>query len=124
MMEFLTSYWAVLIALISVICVAVMAVVKYLKLPSAAQLAQVQAWLLYAVTQAETELGSSTGQLKLVWVYDLFVERFSWLASVISYEDFSGMVDNALDSMAEMLGNNAAIAEVVYGEVAEVANAS
>ena len=38
--------------------------------------ARVKEWLRYAVTIAEQELGSGTGQIKLRQVYDMFIERF------------------------------------------------
>lgn len=76
-------------------------------------------WLLYAVTEAERELGGGTGKLKLRQVYDLFVTRFPWLAKIVSFETFSGLVDDALDEMREMLKNNNAVKELVEGKPAE-----
>jgi len=68
-------------------------------MPSDKQLNKVREWLLYAVTKAEKELGGGTGQIKLRYVYDMFVARFTWLARVISFEAFSMMVDEALERM-------------------------
>ena len=58
------------------------------------------------MTEAEKELGSGTGQLKLRQVYDLFVQRFPAVAAVISFDTFSGWVDEALEQMREMLEQN------------------
>ena len=77
------------------------------------------AWLLYAVTKAEKELGGGTGQIKLRYVYDMFVARFTWLARVISFEAFSMMVDEALERMKKMLESNKAMQTLVSGEAGE-----
>ena len=76
--------------------------------------------LLYAVTKAEKELGGGTGQIKLRYVYDMFVARFAWLARVISFEAFSMMVDEALERMKKMLESNKAMQTLVSGEAGEV----
>ena len=54
-------------------------------MPSDKQLSKVREWLLYAVTKAEKELGGGTGQIKLRYVYDMFVARFTWLARVTGF---------------------------------------
>lgn len=63
-------------------------------------------WLLLAVIQAEKELGGGTGQVKLRFVYDLFLDKFKWLSNFISFEFFSLLVDEALDKMRTMLETN------------------
>lgn len=73
-------------------------------------------WLLWAVTEAEKDLGGGTGKLKLRQVYDLFVTRFPWLAKLVSFELFSDMVDDALEEMREMLDTNQAVKAFVEGE--------
>ena len=73
-----------------------------------------------AVTKAEKELGGGTGQIKLRYVYDMFVARFAWLARVISFEAFSMMVDEALERMKKMLESNKAMQTLVSGEAGEV----
>lgn len=75
--------------------------------------AKIKEWLLYAVTEAEKELGGGTGQLKLRQVYDLFVQRFPAVAAVISFDTFSGWVDEALEQMREMLAKNEQVAAYV-----------
>ena len=95
------------------------AVYVFVKMPSDKQLNKVREWLLYAVTKAEKELGGGTGQIKLRYVYDMFVARFAWLARVISFEAFSMMVDEALERMKKMLENNKAMQTLVSGEAGE-----
>jgi hypothetical protein len=76
----------------------------------------IREWLLMAVTEAEKELGDGTGQLKLRYVYDLFVTRFPWAAKVVSFSTFSALVDEALVEMREMLDKNAAVKMYVKEE--------
>lgn len=56
-------------------------------------------WLKYAVSMAEVELGKYTGQLKLIRVYDWFVEKFPKFSALISFDTFSKWVDIALNTM-------------------------
>ena len=95
-MEFIIENWRIIVA----------------ALPAAA----VKEWLLWAVTEAEKDLGGGTGKLKLRQVYDLFVTRFPWLAKLVSFELFSDMVDEALEQMREMLDTNEAVKAFVEGE--------
>ena len=115
-MKFITENWFVLVALASVAAAGGYAVYTFVKMPSDKQLKKVREWLLYAVTKAEKELGGGTGQIKLRYVYDMFVARFTWLARVISFEMFSMMVDDALDKMKGMLESNKAMQELVNGK--------
>ena len=75
-------------------------------MPTNVQLNQIQEWLLYAVSKAEKELGSGTGQLKLRYVYDMFIARFPHLVKFIGFEAFSGLVDEALEVFKNMIQQN------------------
>lgn len=108
-MEFIFDNWYIILALVAILAAVGIAVYCYFDLPSEAQLAKVREWLLWAVTEAEKELGGGTGKLKLRQVYDLFVTRFPWLARIVPFDLFSDMVDDALDEMREMLKNNQAV---------------
>ena len=114
-MDFIVENWAVFVAALAVLAVAIIAIVRFVGLPTASQLAKVKEWLLWAVTEAEKDLGGGTGQLKLRQVYDLFVTRFPWLTKMISFELFSTMVDEALEEMRKMLDTNTAVAAFVSG---------
>ena len=70
------------------------------------RLSDVQEWLLGVVTEAEKQLGSGTGQLKLRQVYDRFLEKFPLLSILIPFKMFSEMVDKALERMRLMLSGN------------------
>lgn len=105
-MEFLVNYWYFLVAAIAILAVAGYAVYVFIKRPTTEQIAKVKEWLLYAVTAAEKELGSGTGQIKLRYVYDMFIAKFPYLVKVIPFEVFSVLVDETLDKFREMLNNN------------------
>ena len=75
------------------------------------KIANIKQWLKLAVVEAEKALGSGTGQLKLRYVYDLAVKQFPWIVTLVTFEIFSGWVDEALDWMREQLKQNAAIDE-------------
>ncbi len=115
-MKMLVENWYIIVALIAAFAVAGCIVYRFLKLPTAAQAEKVKAWLLWAVTNAEKELGGGTGKLKLRQVYDLFVQRFPAVAMAISFDTFSQWVDEALTEMRKMLAENKAAAELVKGE--------
>lgn len=115
-MEFILENWPIIVAAIAVVAVAAVAVARFVGLPTEAQLSKVREWLLWAVTEAEKNLGGGTGKLKLRQVYDLFVTRFPWLAKLVSFELFSDMVDDALEEMREMLDTNQAVKAFVEGE--------
>lgn len=105
-MEFLINYWYFLIAVIAILSISGYSVYVFVKRPTTEQINSVKEWLLYAVASAEKELGSGTGQIKLRYVYDMFIAKFPYLAKVISFESFSLLVDEALDKFKTMLSNN------------------
>ena len=114
-METLIENWPVLAAGYAVLVAAGLGIYRFVGLPTQEQLDKVRKWLLWAVTEAEKELGSGTGALKLRQVYDLFVIRFPWLAKVISFDMFSTLVDEALEEMRELLKTNQAVSAFVNG---------
>lgn len=81
-------------------------VVWFFKQTKEKQIEMLQQWLILAVVRAEKELGEGTGQLKLRYVYDKFIKEFKFLAKVISFEEFSKYVDDALEAMKHMIQNN------------------
>lgn len=72
-------------------------------------------WLKWAVSYAEQELGTGTGQLKLRMVYDMFVDKFPALASILPFGIFSKWVDLALEWMREQLDKNENIKMLIEG---------
>lgn len=112
-MKFLIENWPVCLALLALGSAVTAYAVQFLRLPKAEQLKNLKTWLLWAVTQAEKELGDGTGKLKLAMVYDMFVAKFPEMALVLSNERFSGLVDEALEEMKKMLETNKAAAKIV-----------
>ena len=68
-------------------------------------------WLKWAVSQAEKELGSGTGQIKLRQVYDMFIERFPVFSKFIPFIMFSSWVDTALEFLKDQIEKNNKIKE-------------
>lgn len=64
-------------------------------------------WLRWCVVMAERELGEKTGQLKLRYCYDMFIQRFPVFSKIVSFENFSKMVDEALKFLENQLNNDA-----------------
>ena len=119
-MQFIIDYWYVILIVIIIIAGAVIFARKFFSQPSEEQLAKVKEWLLWAVTEAERDLGGGTGKLKLRQVYDLFIVRFPWLVKVVPFALFGEMVDDALVEMRKLLETNNAVQAHVEGK-AEVA---
>lgn len=74
---------------------------------------KVKEWLRFAVSMAEKELGSGTGQLKLRQVYDMFIQRFPAFSKFVPFSLFSQWVDDALVFLKNQLENNEKIKEFV-----------
>ena len=91
----------------------IMFVITFLRMGQQQQMKMISEWLLLAVVQAEKELGGGTGEIKLRYVYDKFIQKFGKMAMIISFEQFSDMVDVALDKMREMLSSNTQLANYV-----------
>ena len=85
----------------------------FLKLSKERQKEIIIEWLLLAVIKAEKELGDGTGQLKLRFVYDLFIDKFRFVSMLISFSQFSELVDQALDTMRDILDSNKQIKDYV-----------
>lgn len=115
-MQYLVQNWYLIVAAIAVVAVGGYCVYVFVKKPTNVQIQTVKEWLLWAVTEAEKELGSGTGQLKLRYVYNMFIERFDYLANVITFDMVSGLVDEALDEMRKMLSTNMAVQNYVAGD--------
>lgn len=105
--------WPVIVGIAAVIAAVVIGIAKFAGLPTAAQIAKIKEVLLVWVIQAEKELGGGTGQVKLRYVYDLFVARFPSIAKLVKFETFSLWVDEALAQMEEMLKQNKSLENYV-----------
>lgn len=105
-MRIFVDYWPVLVAFVCGVVVCLLFAVKFSKEPTERKITMIKEWLLFAVIQAEKELGGGTGQVKLRYVWDMFIKTFPALAPVVSFELFSKLVDEALDQMRHLLETN------------------
>lgn len=115
-MNWLIDNWSLIVAAVAVIACAAGAVIGFKRLPKEEQIKNVKEWLKWAVTEAERELGSGTGQLKLRRVYDMAIAQFPWIAEIVTFATFSVWVDDALIWLNKQLESNNAIITRVKGE--------
>lgn len=106
----------IVMGVIGLVGIAIAALYYFMTLSKDKQLQMVKNWLLLAVVEAEKALGSGTGQLKLRYVYDLFITRFKYLSLVISFSQFSMLVDEALEIMRNMIANNKQVEQYINKE--------
>ena len=104
------------IGIIIIVGAAAYALYYFMNLSKDKQIQMVKEWLLLAVIEAEKALGSGTGQVKLRYVYDLFLSKFKYLSLVISFSQFSMLVDEVLDTMRDMITNNKQVEQYINKE--------
>jgi len=114
-MDWIIENWTGLLAVIVLIGGAIIYLYRFSKLTIEQQKEQLTKWLLLAVTSAEKEFGSGTGQLKLREVFDSAIKTFPLLMKFMTFEDFSKLVDDALEEMKKMLESNKAAKSFVEG---------
>lgn len=115
-MKEIIEFWPLLIAAAAIVSISIYGCYVFINKPTDEQLHKVKEWLLFAVAEAEKELGSGTGQLKLRYTYDMFLTKFPYLSKFISFEIFSKLVDEALDEFKHLLEINGSISAYVEGE--------
>lgn len=115
-MEFLISYWYIIIGIIALLVVLGYAIYKFASLTWEEQLEKVKEWLLWAVVEAEKELGYDSGQVTVGYVYELFVDKFPWVSKLISAEKFNELVEDALEIVQALLRGSSELQEYVYKE--------
>ncbi len=115
---FIGNYWYLIIIAIAIISVVSIKLYVWFKKPTNEQMKKVQEWLVWAVAKAEEKLGSETGQLKLRYVYDMFISKFPGVSIFITFDTFKNMVDKALDEFNEMIKNNERL-QTLFGPVKE-----
>lgn len=104
-MEFVVNNWGLML-------IALLIIVGLINLISNDK-EKAKKWLLLAVLEAEKEFGSKTGAIKLRYVYELFLSTFPLLSKFISFEQFSTMVDEALEEMKHLINTNDAVSNYV-----------
>ena len=106
------TFTTILVTII-VLCVIGLCIYGLFRKGKERQIEIILEWLLLAVIKAEKELGSGTGQIKLRFVYDLFIDKFKVVSYFMSFSQFSILVDQALDIMKDMVSNNKKIEEYI-----------
>ena len=115
-MEWIVNNWYVLVALFCILGAIVGFFMWFFSLPTDKKKENVKQFLKKLVTEAEKELGTKTGELKLATVYAEAIKVFPWIASVVSFDTFKVWVDEALEWMNHQLETNPAFAKYVKGE--------
>ena len=119
MINLLANNWELIVVCIAILVIAIVSAYKFITSSHGEQISRVQEWLLWAVAEAEKALGGGTGQLKLRFVYDMFISKFPIAAKFVSFTLFSTMVDKALQKFNEMLSSNVKVQQYI-GEQKEV----
>lgn len=115
-MNWLVENWYLIIIAVAIISCVAVGLIDFFKLPTETQKRNVKAFLLKAVCEAEKKFGSDAGELKLLEVYDMVLDKFPWVGKFIEFEEFKSWVDEALKWMNDKLKNNDAIAQYIKGE--------
>lgn len=117
-MNWLVDNWYLVVAGLAGLAFVIYCLYTFFGMPTEKQIEKVKEWLIFATLQAEKELQSGTGQLKLRQVYNMFcaVPAFTWIAKVVSFDLFSMWVADSLVEVKQMLINNKTLAEYVYGK--------
>ena len=115
-MDFFVNYWFVIFGILVFFAMCVYFTYNFINMPTEKQKEALREWLKYGVSVAENELGGGTGQLKLRMVYDMTIEKFSWVSKIYTFDDFSKDVDIALKWLDEQLSKNKNIKAVIAGE--------
>lgn len=112
-MNWLIDNWMLLVVLICMVYLTFASTKGFADKPTDEQIKEIKKWLLIAVTQCEAQLGGKTGRLKLSLCYDMFVKAMPALASIVSFETFSGLVDEVLEEMKDILANQPEVLDKV-----------
>lgn len=102
-----------ILILIIIGMVIAISVYKFMKLSKEQQIENIKQWLVFACLEAEKMLGGKTGQVKLRYVYDLFVSKYKFISCLIPFDTFSKWVDDSLIDMRNMISTNEAIRKIV-----------
>lgn len=105
-----------IILILGILTITFIKIYNFLKKPTEEQILKIKEWLLYAITLAEKQFGSGTGQIKLRYVYDMFIDKFPYLSKIISFNVFSSYVDEVLETFKNTLKSNFNLQEYIGGK--------
>jgi len=102
-LEFFAQNWYIIITFICALILGIIKIVEFIGYPTEKKVKEIKERLLIYVTNAEIELGSKTGKLKLSQVYDEFCTKFPYVKKWIPFDKFAAWVDEVLPTMREIL---------------------
>ena len=115
MNEWINQNWFNVVGLLIIAIGAIVAGKKFLDKDKAQKIEAITEWLKYAVTVTEKALGEKTGKLKLQMIWSMATAQFPFITKVMTFEQFSGHVDEALTWMKDQLESNPNIRAAVLG---------
>lgn len=125
-MQWLMDNWTLLASLIAAVALAGIKVKNYLAMTAEEQekakkeardrlVRAVSDWLLNAVIEAERDLGSGTGKLKIRAVYERALKVFGpELAQIITLEQLDELAQKPLEEMRKLLESNCNVSRYVH----------
>lgn len=113
-MRVVVDNWFLVIAAFAVMLFVGVKLFRFCKLPTEKQYNSLVEWLKYAVAEAERDLGSGTGTLKLRRVYEKAIKQFPWVSKLLSFDKFDQYVKDALEWLDNELTYNKSIYNYIY----------
>ena len=114
-MEWIMNNWFNVVGILVIAVGAIFAGKKFMDKDKAQKIEAIREWLKYGVTVTERALGSNTGKLKLTMLWSIATQQFPFIAKLLTFEDFSRMVDEALAWMKEQIETNPNIKAAILG---------
>lgn len=114
--EWIMNNWFNVVGILIIAAGAVFAGKKFMDKDKAQKIEAIREWLKYGVTVTERALGNGTGELKLRMLYSMLTQQFSYAAKLLTFEQFSTMVDEALLWMKKQLESNVNVSRLIEGD--------
>ena len=112
MIELFLANYKLVLGLIVLVIVIGFGVFKFITQPTSKQKEQLRVVLLELVLLAEKVYGSSTGKVKLSFVYSELVVKFPYLRYV-PFSVIEKLIDETLEEMRHLLETNPKVAELI-----------
>lgn len=112
-MDLIIQYWDLILIIFIVLTGFGLYIYNFFTKPSAERREKIRVWLLDAVLLAENSYKNGTGKFKFSMVYDLFIQRFKWIAIFMPKSVFEELVDDTLTEMKHFLETNDNIATLL-----------
>lgn len=112
-MNTIIELWYVWVTILAIGIVAGYNINKFLQMPTDEQIKCIKNWLVRACIEAEKALGSGTGRMKALMVYDWFVAKFPAVANIVSFDTFMSWLELALEEAKHLMETNERISTYV-----------